>query len=160
MNALSSEEQALARATKQAIQAAGGLEVCARETGISTSQLSRCCSPHERDSITVRDAATIEAIGHGHDGHPHILRAQARLLGFVLVALPEGPEDADGLMRSMMTLTSELGAVAQAISEALRDQKFTPGEALRALAQLDEHDQASAVLRLQLQSIAGNGSTR
>ena len=156
---LSPDEQALSLATKRAIQAAGGLEVCARETGLSTSQLSRCCSPHERDSITERDAATIEAIGHGQAGHPHILRARARLLGFLLIKLPECADDPDGLLQSVMELTAELGDVAQAINEAMRDRVVTDREARAALDQLSDLDQASAKLRLKLQSIAGNGST-
>lgn len=151
--ALSTDEQILAAATKKAIQAAGGLEKCEAETGISDSQLSRCCSPNQRDSITIRDAVTIESIGHGNSGHPHILRAYARLLGFVLIPQPEGPADADGLALSVMTLTSELGDVAQAINDALRDRVVTAGEVAVALEQLDELDQASATLRLKLKSL-------
>lgn len=155
---LTPDEQVLARATKQAIQAAGGLEVCERETGISDSQLSRCCSPNQRDSITIRDAVTIEQIGHGPSGHPHILRAYARILGFILIPRPEGPNDANSLSLSVMTLTAELGDVAQAINDAFRDDgECSPGEALRALEQLSELDQASATLRLKLNTIAEAG---
>lgn len=155
---LTTDEQVLARATKQAIQAAGGLEVCSRETGISTSQLSRCCSPYQRDSLTVRDAHTIEDMAHGKSGHPHILRARARLLGFLMIKLPEATDDPNGLLQSVMTLTAELGDVAQAINDALRDQVVTPAEAAVAIEQLNQLDEASATLRLQLNSIAGNGS--
>lgn len=151
--ALSTDEQILAAATKKAIQTADGLERCAEETGISDSQLSRCCSPNHRDSITIRDAVTIESISHGKSGHPHILRAYARLLGFVLIPQPQGPADADGLALSVMTLTAELGDVAQSINEAVRDGIVTPAEVAVALEQLDELDQASATLRLKLKAI-------
>lgn len=152
---LTPDEQVLARATKLAIQSAGGLDDCSRETGLSTSQLSRCCSPNHRDSITVRDANTIEDMAHGRPGHPHILRARARLLGYVLTKRPETACDAPGLLQSVMSLTAELGDVAQAINDALRDQTVTPDEAMAALRQLDKLDEASASLRLQLNSIAG-----
>ncbi len=153
--ALTPDEQVLASATKKAIKASGGLDDCARETGLSTSQLSRCCSPNERDSITIRDALTIESIGHGAAGHPHILRAYARLMNCVVIPMPDGPDDADGLSQSVMTLTAELGDVAQAIAEAMRDRIVTPAEVAVALEQLDELDQASATLRLKLKATAG-----
>jgi hypothetical protein len=157
---LTSDEQILARATKHAIQAAGGLEVCASETGLSTSQLSRCCSPHERDSLTIRDANTIEAIGNGAAGHPHILRALARLQGYVLIKTPEAHGDTDGLLQSVMELTVELGDVASSIHEAMRDSDFKPSEAVRSIEQLDELDEASAKLRLKLKAIADSPNKR
>lgn len=151
--ALSPDEQVLAAATKAAIAAAGGLAISARETGLSDSQLSRCCSPWQRDSITLRDAVTIEQLGHGHDGHPHLLRAHARILGFLVVAMPQGPEDPDGLMRSVAVLTGELGDVARAIAEGLADRQITPAEAEAAERQLDDLDQASAALRHKLHTV-------
>src|SRR3546814_1405517 len=74
------------------------------------------------------------------------------LLGFVLIPQPEGPADADGLALSVMTLTSELGDVAQAINEALRDRVVTAGEVAVALEPIDELYQARAPLRLQQKS--------
>ena len=151
--ALTADEQVLARATKLAVQAAGGLEVCARETGLSTSQLSRCCSPNTPDSIAVRDAVTIESIGHGVAGHPHILRAMARLLGFVLVPLPQALGDSSGAAASVMRLTAELGDVANCICAALADDgEIDAPEAERGLLQLGELDAASAGLRLLLEA--------
>lgn len=151
---LTPDEQVLAGATKQAIRAAGGLEVCARETGISDSQLSRCCNPQMRDSITLRDALTIEQIAHGTSGHPAILRAMARLLGFVVVKLPSGIDDKAGVAASMMKLTAELGEVAGEISNALaNDGEVDAKEAARSLLQLDDLDHASAALRLLLTRI-------
>lgn len=146
---LTPDEKVLALATKKSIQSAGGLEICERETGISDSQLSRCCSPNQRDSITIRDALTIEQLGE-----PHILRAYARILKFMLIAMPEGPTDANSLSLSVMTLTAELGDVAQAINDAFRDDgECSPAEAMRAIEQLNELDQASATLRLKLNAI-------
>jgi hypothetical protein len=145
----------LARATKAAVQAGGGLAVCEAETGTSDSQLSRCESPDHHDSITIRDAVTVDGLGHGRPGAPHILKAMARIGGFVVIALPQGPKDADGLTQSAVDLTVELGDVVQAIRDALRgDGLVTPDEATAVLEQLDEHDAVSARLRLQLQELA------
>lgn len=163
--ALSPEEQVLALATKEAIRAAGGLEVCARETGLSTSQLSRCSSPHHRDSITERDAARIEAIAHGSPGHPHILRARARQLGGVFVMLPEANCEGSGLPTSVMEMAAELGDVSRAIQDGLSSHgpdgtKMTPAEAQIALEQLHDHEAATARLRLALEQIARGTPTR
>ena len=107
------------------------------------------------DSLTIRDATIIEAIGHGRTGHPHIVRALARLLGGVFVPLPVGPEDPDGIRGSVVTLTCELGDVARAIGDALSDDgEVDAREATDALLQLDELDAASAALRIKLQRIA------
>lgn len=149
---LSSEEKILALATKRAIQAAGGLDVCARETGLSTSQLSRCSMPSHRDSLTIRDAHTIEAIGDS--GQPHILRAQARLLNCVVVPMPEAIADVACIASGTMELTAELGDFAQQVRSALSDGEVTPAEAALAIEHLDELDQASAALRMKLRSIA------
>lgn len=149
---LSSEEKILALATKRAIQAAGGIDVCARETGLSTSQLSRCNSPNHRDSLTIRDAHTIEAIGDS--GQPHILRALARLLNCVVVPMPEAIADVACIASGTMELTAELGDFAQQVRSALSDGEITPAEAGLALEHLDELDQASAALRMKLRSIA------
>lgn len=151
---LSTDEQILALATKRDIQAAAGLDVCASETAISTSQLSRTSSPNHHDSLTIRDALTIMQIGHGATGHPHILHALARLLGFIVIARPGADGDGCELFQSVAELTGELGDVAQSIRAAMRDGTCSAREARATLDQLDELDAASARLRLTLNAIA------
>ena len=163
--ALTTDEQVLAVATREAIRAAGGLEVCARETGLSTSQLSRCSSSVHRDSITVRDAARIEAIGHGSPGHPQRLRALARMLGGVFVMLPEANCEGSGLPTSVMEMAAELGDVSRAIQDGLSSHgpdgtKMTPAEARVALEQLHDHETATARLRVALEAIAEETAAR
>jgi hypothetical protein len=152
--ALPPEERLLALATKRAIEAAGHLAVCAPATGLSDSHLSRCSSIDSRDSITIRDARTIDALGTGVAGHPFILQEYARQIGFVAIQRPTGPQDPDGIMQSMMELTSELGDVAASISAGLRDRKINAAEARHALDQLFELDRASATLRHKLEELA------
>ncbi len=152
------DEQALALATKREVQGAGGLDVCARETGLSDTHLSRCCSPNQRDSLTVRDVATIQALGHGKPGHPHILHALARLAGGVFVMLPEPFIEPIELQLSVLELSTELGDVAQAVRHACSTTSaggvaITPGESAAIAAHLDDLDRASARLRHQLAQI-------
>ena len=156
---ISPEEQRLALATKRAIQAAGGLEACAAETGLSTSQLSRCSSPHDRDSITIRDAVTIQAFAHGTAGHPHILLAMARQLGFVVLPVPEATDDGAGLPQSVCEISVELGDVARAVQDALASQgpsgtAVAKSEAEAALQQVTELEIATARIRQKLERIA------
>lgn len=152
------DEQALALATKREIQGAGGLDVCARETGLSDTHLSRCCSPNVRDSITIRDVATIQALGHGKTGHPHILHALARLAGGMFIMLPEPHVDAAALQMAVLELSAELGDVAGAVRDACCSSgaagtEVTPAEAATVLAALDDLDRCSARLRHQLKTI-------
>jgi hypothetical protein len=151
---LTTDEQVLARATKGGVQAAGGLDICERETGKSDSQLSRCCSTSLPDSISIRDAVIIDAIGVGKAGHPHILRAQARILGFLCVPQPSIPGSDDRLLKTVAEMMAELGDVATEVADALRDDgECDAREARRILIQLDEHDTVSARLRAELNAI-------
>lgn len=154
MSRLSASEIVLARATKHAVQAARGLEICAQETGLSTSHISRCCSADHRDSLTIRDAEVIDGLGQGDGGHPHILRALARLAGMVVVPLPTACGDADGLAASIVAISAELGDVAASIRAALADHAVSPREARHALDELDGLDAASAALRGRLMRLA------
>jgi len=156
---LSPDEQRLAAATKRAVQACGGLKVCEGEVGLSDSMISRFCSPNLRDSISVRDAVRIDAIGHGTAGHPHILNAMASIVGGVFIMLPEAVTDDRTLQMNVIELSCELGDVSRSIADALAGtsdggSSVTSVEARAALAQLDEHDRAAARLRLSLERIA------
>lgn len=163
--ALSSDEQALAAATKRAIQSAGGLDIACRETGLSDSQLSRCCSPNHRDSLTIRDVATIEGLNHGRDGHPHILHALARIIGgHIVVQIPEDIGGGAGLVQSTLEIAKELGGLSSSISDAMHEssaagEEVTSGEAQLALEHLDALDRASARLRRRLNDIAEGGQS-
>jgi hypothetical protein len=158
------DEQILAVATKHDIQAAGGLDVCARETGLSDTHLSRCSSPNMRDSITIRDVATIQAIGHGAPGHPHILNALARLAGGVFIMLPEAHVEPVALQMSVLALSAELGDVAQAVRDACcskgaAGEIVTEAERAAIVEHLDDLDRASAQLRHQLMAVGKEDDT-
>lgn len=162
---LTADEQVLAAATKRAVQALGGLDIASRETGLSDTQLSRCCSPNHRDSLTLRAVATIESLTHGNDGHPHILHALARVVGGVIVVpVPEFFGDGAGLVQSTLDIATELGGLSCSISDAMHESsaagaEVTPGEAAVARERLDALDRASARLRLRLNHIAEGGKS-
>ncbi|MBW6524449.1 hypothetical protein KZ810_13150 [Sphingomonas sp. RHCKR47] len=152
-------EQRLAQATKRAVQAAGGLADCESETGLSDSQISRCCSPHQRDSITIRDAVRIDAIGHGEQGHPHILNAMAGILGAVVIMLPEPVTDDRCLQMGVIEMSSEMGDVSRAIADALSSgsaggTEVTKVEAAAALEHVADMERATARMRHSLERIA------
>ncbi len=157
---LTSDEIVLSRATKLAVQAAGGLDICARETSKSDSQLSRCCSREYPHSLTIRDAAIVD--GLRQSGEPHILHALARIAGGVFILLPEARVDATGLQLCVLELSAELGDVAATVRDAVASSSAggTEVEAIEReaiLAQLDDLDRASARLRHHLKPAAGEG---
>lgn len=121
---LSSDALILKRATSSAIDAAGGQVKAAGQTVAGRSQLQRCASPNDADSITLRDALTIDAIGVQVQGHPFIARALAGLLGFGLYRLPaEDPRAADWLAQ-MGALSGEAGEIIAKMSVALADGRM------------------------------------
>lgn len=117
---ITTSEKALALATRRAVEAAGGLDRCVIETAIGRSQLGRCGSVNERDSITIRDAVTIDLIGQRSEGHPFIVRAMCRQLGGVFVELPEPSDEDDvGLTLTVVELAGEMGDLSDSVRAAL-----------------------------------------
>lgn len=78
---------------------------------------------------------------------PPILSKYAAELGHALVRLPDAGEASDEMTMMMVTLAKELGDVAGAISEAMRDGVRTPAELQAIIAQLDEMMAAGASMR-------------
>ena len=146
---ITSGEKALALATKRAIEAAGGLERCAEETAVRKSQLSRCSSVNEPDSITTRDAVTVDLLGSRVEGHPFILRAMCRQLGGVFVPMPEPQDDANGLTLTVVELAGELGDLSDSIRSAISAQ----GEQGEAISPR-EQDAIRADIQAMLETLA------
>lgn len=142
----------LKRATRAAVEAVGGLELAAGEISIGKSQLGRCQSINDGDTLSLRDALALDEITLGAGG-PFILRAMGRLLGHAVVALPD-VEDSAGIAMSMIDLTAQLGDLSHAIADALGDGTVSRGEAQRALQELHEMLEAGARLSLLLSALA------
>lgn len=137
------------RATREAIEAAGGLDVVAQATSAGRSQLSRASSQNEGDTLSLRDALVLDELTLGRGG-PFIVKAMARLQNHALVDLPEGDVAVGDLATMVVSLSAELGDLSRCIAEALADNKVTPKEAVRALDELHHINQVSARLRLLL----------
>jgi hypothetical protein len=152
------EERRLALATKRTIQAAGGLKVCEAETRLSDTHLSRFCSTEQRDSISIRDAVRLDALGN-EEGAPHILGAMASILGYVVIPLPEPVTDDRCLQGGVMELAIELGDLSRTISHALCGSSeggpaVTPREAEGGLADVAALERVTARVRVILENLA------
>jgi hypothetical protein len=159
---ITSGEKALAIATKRAIEAAGGLERCADETSVGKSHLSRCGSVHDRDSITVRDAVTVDLLGQRMEGHPFILRAYCRQLGGVFVAMPEPQDDANCLTLSVVELAGELGDLSDSVRAAVCQHgdlgsEVSPRENAAIRADIQRMQETLAELDQRMKTMAGEG---
>lgn len=152
------DEKSIALGVRRAIEGACGLEIAARETGLSTTQLSRLQAVDLPDTVGCAPAVTLDRLS---GGELPILRALARLHSAVVVVIPAAPADPTGLQAGVMRLTCELGDVAREIGAALADGTVTPREARRVLEQQDELDAASQALRALLLAVlrqAGEGA--
>lgn len=131
---LPSQEQRHAERAFQLIIDAGGLDACAEETGISTSQLQRYYSKKERDSMPARVIEQLESVTHGMPGHPLMTRHLARRQGFVLVPMPHVIPGEGEWNRHISHLSTEAGALIAGIAEDLADDlQVSPREAARRL---------------------------
>lgn len=152
---LSPDERVLAKATRRAVQEAGGLEDAARELSIGKSQLARCCSVHDRDSISERDAHILDGLAGNVEGAPFLLNARARLLDCIVIRQDLGADDEAGLMRSIAEMAAELGDLSRAVTDALRDGTLEDHEIDAALAEVEQLDRCSATLRRKLDRMRG-----
>ena len=158
---ISSGEKALALATKRAIEAAGGLDRCADETAVGRSQLSRCGSVNERDSIYIRDVVTIDLLGQRSEGHPFIVRALCRQLGGVFVQLAEPQDDADILTLTVVELAGELGDLSDSVRSALcvrgeAGEEISPRENEAIRADIHTMQETLAAMDRRLMAAAGD----
>ncbi len=146
----------LKRATRDAVEAIGGLDLASGETAIGRSQLGRCQSRTETDTLSLRDAITLDELSMSRGG-PFLLTAYARLLNHAVVELPDVEIATADLATSVVNLAVELGDLSRCISEAMADGKVEEKEARRALDELHQLNQLSARLRLQLIALANGG---
>lgn len=136
---LSIDDQNAARVSKKLVQAVGGLEACAEVTGKSTSQLSRYTSPDCTDSMPITVVRELEAVSHGHAGHPHVTRMLAQAAGFGLFKLPAADAAPADWMAHLAVLSAEAGDLTSKLAVALGDRTICPKD-IRKGALLDEAD--------------------
>ncbi|TXC73940.1 hypothetical protein FSZ31_04255 [Sphingorhabdus soli] len=137
----------LCAATREMQRGVGGIEAAAEITGKSKSQHGRFQSPHDSDLPTVGDIAMIEDISRGDPAHPAVTRLLCQLAGGVFVPLPAHDGDLPGLADSVVSLSCELGDVANAIRAGLADdQVLSAVEAGKVRRELDDLMRCCAAL--------------
>ena len=121
--------QRVKAATKALIRAAGGLEACQETTGKSTSALSRYQSVNDEAFAPIDVVAALEAITHGHAGHPPVTRLLADLAGYALFRKPQVEARGHDLLELLAGQSRAAGDIASGICTALADGKVEPHEA-------------------------------
>lgn len=152
--AITSSDRTLANATRESVEAAGGAEIAMRETGLGKSQLYRTMSRNDVDSLSLRNALTIDRLS----ADPAILRAYGRILGAVVVMLSDAADSDDSFVQSVIAMSAELGDVSRSIGDALRDGKFEAREASVAIEEVDHVIDLAVALRARLQGVVDGGS--
>ena len=149
-------EQRQAERARELIEAAGGFEASAEETGISTTQLGRYQSKAERDSMPARVIEALEAVTHGKPGHPIMTRHLARRQGFVLVPLPSALPSEGEWARHISRLSEKAGKLVSGIAADLADDlDVSPREATARLPSARALVQIAAELEAALSTRAG-----
>lgn len=121
---------ALKRATGEMIRGVGGLEVAAQYCRVGKSALSDNQSLNKTESFVAIDVvAALEPLARERDGWPHVTRALAEDMGFLLFKRPDAiPETAD-LLTLVGKLSHRNGEVAGEVCTALADGKVDRSEA-------------------------------
>ncbi|BBD01860.1 hypothetical protein [Sphingobium sp. YG1] len=154
---LSPEQQSGCASFKALVRAFGGQEAAASETGVRQQKISDMGLSNVAEFPTLDLIDALEDRTVGLPGWPHVTNWLCHRRGGVFVPLPQGENDADGMMVTVAELAGELGDVSRAISEAVcasgdGGRDVTKAEAAAALAELDGLDRTSAQLRLKLMS--------
>lgn len=114
--------QAGKAATRALIRAVGGQEEAAPLTGRSQPRLSAYCGPNTDAFIPVDAVLALEAVTHGHAGHPHVTRWLAREAGFALLRLPQfTPAGGGAIHRAVSGVSKEAGELVGLVCDALAD---------------------------------------
>lgn len=154
---LSPEQQSGCASFKALVRAFGGQEAAASETGVRQQKISDMGLPNVAEFPTLDLIDALEDRTVGLPGWPHVTHWLCHRRGGVFVPLPQGEDDADGMMVTVAELAGELGDVSRAISDAVcasgdGGRDITAPEAAAALGELDGLDRTSAQLRLKLLS--------
>lgn len=154
--------QAGKAAFKALVKAFGGQDAAAEECGIRQPRISDMGNPNVDEHPPLWMIDHLEDCTVGHPGWPHVTNWLCRRRGGVFVSLPQGPDDAGGIMESMVGIAGELGQVSRAVSDAVASASeggaaIVAREARDILRELDEMDRTSATLRLRLNRIIGEG---
>lgn len=116
------EKLNLKRATGEMIKGVGGLEAAAEFCRVGKSALGDNQSVNKPESFVALDViADLEPLARDRDGWPHVTRALAATMGFVLVKVPEAPATCADLLGLIGRHAKEGGDVSQSVCKALSD---------------------------------------
>lgn len=124
-------------ATRTAIAAAGGLDAAAALLGLSTTQLSRCQTPHHSDLLSTAHALALAE----HTGARGFGEVFAHLSGHRLEPVAETPPPPQGRMTAAAATLSECAEFCHRAAEAMRDGRISDAELAdlkRCLAEVAE----------------------
>jgi len=131
------ETIALKRATVDMIRGVGGLEVAAQFCRVGKSVLGDNQSINKPDSFVAIDVvAALEPLARERDGWPHITRALAGEMGFLLFKRPDAVPDKTDLLTLVGQLSQRNGEVAGEVCTSLADGVVDYAEARRTRARL------------------------
>lgn len=122
-------------ASKALMRAAGGQEACEEYSGKSQGRLSSYGGPNTDAFMPIDVVASLEAVTHGHPGHPHVTRWLAREAGYGLAPLPRPDLAGTKWGRLIARLGKEAGELIEGICTDLDDDNdVAPDEARRRIA--------------------------
>lgn len=124
------EKLNLKRATGEMIKGVGGLEAAAGFCRVGKSALGDNQSLNKHESFVALDViADLEPLARGRHGWPHVTRALAATMGFVLVKVPDAPATCADLLELIGRHAKEGGDVSQSVCKALSDGVVRRNEA-------------------------------
>ncbi len=124
------EKLNLKRATGEMIKGVGGLEAAAEFCRVGKSALGDNQSVNKPESFVALDViADLEPLARDRDGWPHVTRALAGTMGFVLVKLPDAPASNADMLTLVGRHAKESADVSQSVCVALSDGTVSRREA-------------------------------
>lgn len=162
---LTPDQQSGKAGFKALVKAYGGQEAVAAEFGLRQQKISDMGLPNVAEFATIDLIDALEDRTHGTAGWPLVTNWLCRRRGGVFVHLPQGSEDGDGLMRTVIEMAGDLGDVSDAVAHALSPsseagEQVSRVEALAALERLAALDGTSARLRRSLTHIIDNHASK
>lgn len=124
------EKLNLKRATGEMLKGVGGLEAAAGFCRVGKSALGDNQSVNKPESFVALDViADLEPLARDRDGWPHVTRALAATMGFVLVKLPDAPASNADMLTLVGRHAKESADVSQSVCMALSDGSVSRREA-------------------------------
>lgn len=141
------EKLNLKRATGEMLKGVGGLEAAAGFCRVGKSALGDNQSVNKPESFVALDViADLEPLARDRDGWPHVTRALAATMGFVLVKLPEVPATSAELLSLIGRHAKEGGDVSQAVCRALAGEKVGRSDAHEIRREIREQMEVLAAM--------------